>query len=293
VKARSLLLLLVLTFAGAFARPALAEGSKVTVESARRLLGNCFHPGGLRLTERLGVLLALTRESRVLDVASGVGTSALFLAERWGCHVAGVDYGGQNVERANELAASKGLAPRVHFDPGDAERLDFPDASFDAILCECAFCTFPDKSAAAREFARVLCPGGRVGISDLTRGTALPQELDGLLAWIACIADAQPAESYADYLRSARLELRTIENHDGALVEMVDQIRMKLLGAEILVGLRKLALPDVDFVSAKRMAEAARQAIDRGQLGYTVIVAEKNPRRPAEAARLGENQNHS
>src|SRR5258707_15530641 len=77
---------------------------------ARILLGDSFHPGGLRLTERLGELLHLTPESRVLDVASGKGTSALFLAERFGCHVVGLDYSGQNVTQANELAAAKGLA---------------------------------------------------------------------------------------------------------------------------------------------------------------------------------------
>ena len=37
------------------------------------------------------------------------------------------------------------------------------------MICECAFCTFPDKRAAASEFARVLKPGGKVGLSDLTR----------------------------------------------------------------------------------------------------------------------------
>ena len=50
------------------------------------------------------------------------------------------------------------------------------------VVCECAFCTFPDKSRAAAEFARVLRSGGRVGISDLTRSGELPGELDGLLA---------------------------------------------------------------------------------------------------------------
>ncbi len=118
---------------------------------AKILLGDSFHPGGLRLTERLGSLLDLTPESQVLDVASGNGTSAFFLAERFGCHVVGIDYGAQNIAQANSLAAVKGLASRVHFGRGDAERLPFQDASFDAVLCECAFCTFPDKSAAAQE----------------------------------------------------------------------------------------------------------------------------------------------
>ena len=131
---------------------------------AKMLLGDSFHPGGIRLTERLGMLLGLTIRSRVLDIASGKGTSALFLAEHFGCEVIGVDYGAQNVEQANAAAAAKGLEKRVSFQTGDAERLPFADASFDAVICECAFCTFPDKRAAADEFARVLRSGGSVGI---------------------------------------------------------------------------------------------------------------------------------
>src|SRR5260370_4013306 len=150
---------------------------------AKILLGASFHPGGVGLTERLGTLLGLTAVSRVLDIASGKGTSAQFLAERFGCEVVGIDYGEHNVERANAAAAAKGLDKRVSFQTGDAERLPFADSSFDAVICECAFCTFPDKSAAAKEFARVLRSFAPVGISDLTREPVLPKELEGLLAW--------------------------------------------------------------------------------------------------------------
>lgn len=242
---------------------------------AKILLGDCFHPGGLQLTERLGTLLNLDPKSCVLDVASGNGTSAFFLAERFGCEVVGIDYGSQNVAQANEIATTKGLASRVRFELGDAERLPFPDFSFDAVLCECAFCTFPDKNSAAREFARVLCPGGRVGLSDLTRVESLPKELNNLLAWIACIADAQPVERYVEYLRSAEFEIDAPERHDEALVEMVQQIRMRLLGAEIMVGLNKLNLPGVDFGAAIRLAKSALEAIQQGQFGYAIITASK------------------
>src|SRR5258708_16992094 len=167
---------------------------------AKLLLGDSFHPGGLKLTERLGTLLGLTPQSRVLDIASGKGTSALFLAERFGCEVLGIDYSEQNVEQASAVAAAQGIGSRVSFRAGDAERLPVAESSFDAIICECAFCTFPDKPAAANEFARVLRSGGGIGLSDLTRGAILPKGLDGLLAWIACIADAQPLDSYVQYL---------------------------------------------------------------------------------------------
>lgn len=243
---------------------------------AKTLLGDSFHPGGLKLTERVGVLLDLDSQSRVLDVASGRGTSAFFLAERIGCEVVGIDYSAASVADANNLAPTTGLASRVHFECGDAERLRFLDGYFHAVVCECAFCTFPDKAAAAREFARVLCPGGRVGLSDLTRGPVLPKELDSLLAWIACIADAQPVETYTDYLRSAGLHVETVEPHDEALLEMVQQIQGKLLVAEILAGLKKIELPGFDWSAATQMARAALSAIERGQLGYAIITAEKS-----------------
>src|SRR5260370_42260840 len=64
---------------------------------AKILLGDSFHPGGLKLTERVGSLLHLAPESHVLDVASGNGTTALLLALRVGCHLGGMDYTGPNI----------------------------------------------------------------------------------------------------------------------------------------------------------------------------------------------------
>ena len=242
---------------------------------AKILLGDSFHPGGLALTERLGMLLELGPSSRVLDVASGTGNSAFFLVEGFACTVTGVDYSEQNVRAANELATNKGVTSSVRFEYGDAERLNFPDATFDAIICECAFCTFPDKSAAAGEFARVLRENGRVGISDLTRAATLPKELDSLLAWIACIADAQTVESYVECLKSAGFTVAPSENHDEALMEMVRQIQGKLLVAEISSALKKVDLSEIDFASAKQMANAAVSAIRRHELGCSLFVGEK------------------
>src|SRR5579885_2945087 len=161
---------------------------------ARLLLGDSFHPGGMALTEHLGMLLDLAPGKQVLDVAAGQGTSAIFLAQRFGCQVVGLDYGEEAVRQATQAAEETGIAHLVRFEQGDAECLSAADGAFDAVICECAFCTFPDKRAAADEFARVLRPGGRVGLSDLTRAGAVPSELQGLLAWAACIADAQPLE---------------------------------------------------------------------------------------------------
>src|SRR6266567_3052339 len=130
---------------------------------ARLLLGDSFHPGGTALTERLGAMLHLGPEQRVLDVAAGQGTSAIHLAQHFGCSVLGIEYSYASVERATQAAQTAGVAHLVTFEQGDAEQLSVPAASFDALVCECAFCTFPNKSIAASEFRHVLRPGGHVG----------------------------------------------------------------------------------------------------------------------------------
>lgn len=241
---------------------------------ARLLLGDSFHPGGLALTHRLGVLLDLQPGRRVLDVAAGPGSSALFLAQQFGCEVIGLDYSAGLVAQATARAKAAGLSHRVRFQQGDAEQLRFAANSFDALICECAFCTFPHKTAAAREFARVLRPGGRVGLSDLTRtGDALPPALEGLLAWLACIADARPVAEYTTCFEEAGLQVEQVEPHNAALSKMVREIQARLLGAEILVKLKKLDLPGVDLEQAKMMARAAVEAVQQGQLGYVLLVA--------------------
>ena len=242
---------------------------------ARFLLGDSFHPGGLQLTGQLGRMIGLTPTSRVLDVACGKGTTAVFLAKEFECDVVGIDYGDHNVAAARTLAQAEQVDARVQFKRSDAETLPFLDQSFDAVICECAFCTFPDKVTAAKEFCRVLRLGGRVGISDLTRSEVLPSDLDGLLGWIVCIGDAQTAEQYTAYLQDTGFSVDNIEQRNDALTEMVEQVRVKLLGAEIMTGLGKLQLPGIDLRAAKRMASSALEAIRQGQLGYALICATK------------------
>ncbi len=242
---------------------------------ARLLLGDSFHPGGLELTERLGNLLALSPSDHVLDVACGRGESAIFLATRFGCRVTGIDLGEANITHAISRAEGANVSSLAQFKLGDAERLDASDSSFDVVLCECAFCTFPDKRTAAREFARVLRPGGRLGLSDLTRSGELPAQLSGLLAWIACIADARTSEEYVAQLEQAKFQALSVEPHDEALAQMVRDIQGRLLAAELMVRLDKISLPGIDFAEAKATAACAASSVRAGLLGYSLITAKK------------------
>lgn len=242
--------------------------------AARMLLGDSFHPGGLELTRRLGELLELRAGMRVLDVASGKGESAIFLARQFGCEVVGVDFGAGNVEEATRRAEAAGLSDLVAFRQGDAECIPFSDAAFDCVVCECAFCTFPDKGAAAREFARVLRRPGRIGLSDLTRNGAIPSELEGVLAWVACIADARPVNEYTAHLDNAGFHGMKVEDHDDALLALARDVQTRLLGLEAMAGLKKLDLGGVDLGQAKQFARSAMEAIRTGVLGYSLIVGE-------------------
>jgi ubiquinone/menaquinone biosynthesis C-methylase UbiE len=242
---------------------------------ARLLLGESFHPGGLALTGRLGQLLSLRPDLTVLDVACGRGASALHLAKTFGCRVIGVDYGAGNVAAARAAAVEAGLDDLTEFHQGDAEALPVEDGTIDAVLCECAFCTFPDKARAAAELARVLKLGGRLGLADLTRTGALPTALDTLLAWVACIADARPPDEYLEYLHAAGFTASLVERHDAALDELVTQIRPRLLGVELAAKLGAVQLPGVDWDRVEGMARAAAEAVRNRQLGYALITAQR------------------
>ena len=244
-------------------------------DAVKLLLGDSLHPGGTALTERLGAMLNLGPETRVLDVAAGRGTSAFTLATRFGCEVIGLDYSQGNIEAAKRDASARGLSRTVSFYCGDAERLPFADGAFDAIVCECALCTFPNKQSAAAEFARVLRSGGRFGLSDLTRQGHLPSELESLVAWVACIADAQPLADYAALFAAAGLRTIATEGHNGALVDFVNQICARLLVTEVMLGLKKLALPGFDIALVKDFTQHALAAIRAGTLGYAILTAAK------------------
>jgi arsenite methyltransferase len=244
-------------------------------EWTKLLLGDSFHPGGLELTTRLGELLNLSAADHLLDVAAGRGTSGIHLAKTFGCRVTAVEYGKQAVLAAQTAVSTAGVEHLVTVQHGDAESLPCPDNQFDALICECAFCTFPDKVTAVSEFARVMKGNGRIGLSDLTRSGTLPAELEGLLGWIACIADAQPIEQQKTYLQNGGFQVHTIENHDGALADMIRSIQGKLLGAEIMIGLNKLTLPDLDFKQAKSIARHAAQAVRQGKLGYALLLGKQ------------------
>jgi len=111
--------------------------------------------------------LALDQSSHVLEVGSGSGGPAVYLARARGCRLTGVDINEHGVRNAGALAERHGVADRVTFRAVDASRpLPFPDASFDAVISNDAMCHIRARAEALRDWHRVLRPGGRVLFTD-------------------------------------------------------------------------------------------------------------------------------
>jgi len=240
------------------------------------LLGASYHPGGTRLTRRLLDAIEVGPGHRLVDVACGVGTTALLAAQDYGATVDGVDLSEANVKLASGAAVATDLADRVHFHHGDAEALPLRDSGWDAVVCECALCTFPDKAGAARELARVVRPGGRVGITDIVADPSrLPAELTGVAAWVACVADARIAAEYRGLLEDAGLRVTLVEHHTDALERMITQIAARLQLLELIARPRVEEL-GVDVGRARPVLDAARTAVRDGVVDYVLITAEKS-----------------
>ena len=102
---------------------------------------------------------------RVLDVATGTGMVAEALARRSTCEVVGLDQSEAMLAEARaRVSRDPELAARVSLVPGEAERLPFADAEFDALTFTYLLRYVDDRAATMRELARVLGPGGRIGM---------------------------------------------------------------------------------------------------------------------------------
>lgn len=129
-----------------------------------------FHGRGLEATIEIANMARISATDHVLDVGSGIGGPARYIAHHKGVRVTGIDLTTEFCEVARHLTQALGLADRVAFEQGDALAMPFDDATFDGAYSMNVSMNIEDKAAFYAEIHRVLRPGAWLILSEIAQG---------------------------------------------------------------------------------------------------------------------------
>lgn len=160
------------------------------------------HFGGLQANDILIEAAGLRAGHRVLDVCSGMGGPARYLAHRVGCQVVGLDFTESRHLGAQRLTKMARLDHLVSFRHGNALDMPFAAAGFDAVMGQEAWCHVPDKPRLIAECARVLKPGGVIAFTDILRTHALHADEMARLQREMTFPTLETLDGYGDLLRA-------------------------------------------------------------------------------------------
>ena len=222
-----------------------------------------LHAGGPESTRYLFDRMALTADSRLLDVGSGIGGPARLAAATYRCHVVGVDLSPDFVAAARDLTARVRLAGQVEYVVASATDTGLPEASFDRASLIHVGMNLPDKPAVFAEVRRLLSPGGVFGLYEQMRVSAgalpypLPWAEDERSSFVAT------EEEYVAALEEAGFRITAHEDRTTAVSGGPGGGRPS--------GPNQVAVFGPEFVERIRNNIAATQA---GLLAPVVILAE-------------------
>ena len=242
-------------------------------DMAKLIMGDTLHPGGLGLTNKLGRMMGLQPGDMVADLASARGASAQALSRVFRCHVLGVEFGAAAVRHANDVAPATG---RAHFVRGDAECLPLRSGAFDAAVCECSMSLINNKAQTVSEAARLLRPGGRFGLSDVTiEAGSLPPELEGELGQVLCMTSALTADGYAALLEDGGFAVTERLDASGEIVKVLDEVETKL--AAFLAFQRMGGAPSREghLERSPQLVAKVRDMVNAEDFGYWLFIGEK------------------
>jgi sarcosine/dimethylglycine N-methyltransferase len=179
------------------------------------------HFGGLEATDMLAREAGIGRASRVLDVCSGVGGPARYLAHRYGCRVTGVDLTASRHDTAVRLTELVKLDHLVDFRCADALAMPFADGTFDVVIGQEAWVHVPDKPGLIGECVRVLRRGGRVAVTDVLARTPLAPAILERLARDMAFTSIATLEEYRRLLGEAGCEVLRCEDLSDGWTEIL------------------------------------------------------------------------
>jgi sarcosine/dimethylglycine N-methyltransferase len=173
------------------------------------------HYGGTTAVDRLMAEAQVVAEDNVLDICSGMGGPARYLAWKTGCCVTGLDLTQSRVRGATELTRMAGLADLVSFVEGNALAMPFEPARFTLAIGQEAYAHIPNKPQLVKECARVLRPGGRWVFSDILRRQALSDADAHRLYDGMRFSEIASVDDYASWLEASGMRMvRAIDLSD-------------------------------------------------------------------------------
>jgi len=129
-----------------------------------------FHGRGVEATQEMAESLSIAATDHILDVGSGIGGPARYLARRFSCRITGIDLTPEFCEVARHLTRLLQMDDAVRFEVGNALAMPFADATFDGAYSMNVSMNIADKQALYREIRRVLKPGGWLMLSEIAKG---------------------------------------------------------------------------------------------------------------------------
>ena len=229
-----------------------------------------FHVGGRPATAHFVEQLDLDAGSHVLDIGSGLGGTARFMAASAGVTVTGVDLTEEYVQVATWLTKLVGLSNSVQFIHASAAKLPVSEQAFDAASMVHVGMNIPDKAAVFTDIGRQLTPGGVFGIYDLmVTGEAQP---DYPVPWAATATTSfleTPAQ-YVAHLGSAGFRSVQVIDRTPAALAVFDQLASATSNGPPALGLHLVMGPD----TATKFANLVT-AVRSGAIAPTEIIARR------------------
>lgn len=142
----------------------------------------------------------IRREHHVLDVCSGMGGPARWIAHRYGCRVTGLDFTESRVEAAKRLTRRVRLDHLVDFVRGDATDMPLPDSRYDVLIGQESWLHIPDKAALIKQCARVVKPTGTIAFTDIVLKAPLTSGEEERLAAEMHVPNIASAGRYEELL---------------------------------------------------------------------------------------------